>query len=68
MYKCEQEFDRLYGLGWQCIVGTNFGSFVTHCTGCFIYFCMGNLAMLLFKGASLDPDTCPLSPMETVQA
>lgn len=44
-----QEFDRSYGPGWQCIVGTDFGSFVTHHSGCFIYFGIGNLAILLFN-------------------
>ncbi|XP_010268852.1 PREDICTED: dynein light chain 1, cytoplasmic-like [Nelumbo nucifera] len=48
----KKEFDRLYGFGWQCIVGTDFGSFVTHFHGCFIYFCIGSLAFLLFKGAA----------------
>ncbi|KAK5834255.1 dynein light chain 1, cytoplasmic-like [Gossypium arboreum] len=45
----KKEFDKTYGEGWQCIVGTDFGSFVTHRSGCFIYFCIGNLAFLLFK-------------------
>ncbi|XP_039032490.1 dynein light chain 2, cytoplasmic-like [Hibiscus syriacus] len=49
----KKEFDRTYGGGWQCIVGTDFGSFVTHSSGCFIYFCVGNLAILLFKGSSV---------------
>ncbi|KAF8413991.1 hypothetical protein HHK36_001989 [Tetracentron sinense] len=48
----KKEFDRSYGGGWQCIVGTDFGSFVTHCNGCFIYFCIGSLAFLLFRGAA----------------
>ncbi|XP_030442488.1 dynein light chain 1, cytoplasmic [Syzygium oleosum] len=48
----KKEFDRTYGGGWQCIVGTDFGSFVTHCSGCFIYFCVGSLAILLFRGSS----------------
>ncbi|KAL6656765.1 hypothetical protein ACP70R_004545 [Stipagrostis hirtigluma subsp. patula] len=47
--KTAQEFDRSYGPGWQCIVGTDFGSFVTHRSGCFIYFDVGNLAILLFR-------------------
>ncbi|PIA34379.1 hypothetical protein AQUCO_03800174v1 [Aquilegia coerulea] len=51
----KKEFDRLYGPGWQCIVGTNFGSFVTHSHGCFIYFCIGSLAILLFRGTA-DPE------------
>ncbi|CAN1239243.1 Dynein light chain LC6, flagellar outer arm [Linum grandiflorum] len=50
------EFDRLYGGGWMCIVGTDFGSFVTHCSGCFIHFQIGSLAILLFRG-SAAPET-----------
>ncbi|KAI4388322.1 hypothetical protein MLD38_000660 [Melastoma candidum] len=49
----KKEFDRAYGPGWQCIVGTDFGSFVTHHYGCFIYFCVGSLAILLFKGSAI---------------
>ncbi|XP_054817239.1 dynein 8 kDa light chain, flagellar outer arm [Prosopis cineraria] len=48
----KKEFDRTHGPGWQCIVGTHFGSFVTHCSGCFIYFCIGSLAILLFRGSA----------------
>ncbi|XP_050219356.1 dynein light chain 1, cytoplasmic isoform X2 [Mercurialis annua] len=48
----KMEFDRTYGGGWQCIVGTNFGSFVTHCSGSFIYFQVGSLAILLFRGSA----------------
>ncbi|EYU19164.1 hypothetical protein ABFS82_13G177200 [Erythranthe guttata] len=48
----KKEFDRSYGAGWQCIVGTDFGSFVTHWCGCFIHFCIGSLAILLFRGST----------------
>ncbi|CAL1352767.1 unnamed protein product [Linum trigynum] len=48
----KKEFDRVYGPGWQCIVGTDFGSFVTHCFGCFIHFQIGSLAILLFRGSA----------------
>ncbi|WOL10376.1 dynein light chain 2, cytoplasmic [Canna indica] len=51
----EKEFDRSHGPGWQCIVGTDFGSFVTHLCGCFIYVSIRSLAILLFKGAA-DPE------------
>jgi hypothetical protein len=44
-----QEFDRVYGPAWHCIVGSSFGSFVTHSTGCFLYFSMEKLCILLFK-------------------
>ncbi|XP_078447689.1 dynein light chain type 1 family protein [Wolffia australiana] len=55
----KQEFDGAYGGGWQCIVGMDFGCFVTHQTGCFIYFGIGSLSILLFRG---NPSTSSLSP------
>ncbi|CAE6173861.1 unnamed protein product [Arabidopsis arenosa] len=51
----KKEFDSSYGSGWQCIVGTHFGSFVTHCSGCFIHFSVGSLTILLFKGSVGEP-------------
>lgn len=47
-----QEFYKLYGSGWQCVVGSNFGCFFTHKPGTFIYFALGTLNFLIFKGAS----------------
>jgi dynein light chain LC8-type len=47
----KKEFDTKHGPTWHCIVGRNFGSFVTHETKHFIYFYVGNLAILLFKTA-----------------
>ncbi|KAK4420687.1 Dynein light chain LC6, flagellar outer arm [Sesamum alatum] len=47
----KMEFDKIHGAGWQCVVGTDFGSFVTHCYGCFIHFCIGSLAIVLFRGS-----------------
>ncbi|KAK9715227.1 hypothetical protein RND81_06G151100 [Saponaria officinalis] len=29
----KKEFDKVYGPAWHCIVGSSFGSFVTHATG-----------------------------------
>ncbi|CAD8107105.1 unnamed protein product [Paramecium sonneborni] len=34
---------------WHCIVGRNFGSYVTHETKHYIYFYIGQLAIMLFK-------------------
>jgi dynein light chain LC8-type len=45
----KKEFDNKYGPTWHCIVGRNFGSYVTHETKHFIYFYLGQLAILLFK-------------------
>ncbi|CDP05850.1 unnamed protein product [Coffea canephora] len=64
----KKAFDRTHGPGWQCIVGTDFGSFVTHCCGCFIYFCIGSLAILLFRGSAV-PEAEPgqrVAPLEEV--
>ncbi|KAI8010294.1 Dynein light chain 2, cytoplasmic [Camellia lanceoleosa] len=64
-----QEFDKAYGGGWQCIVGTDFGSFVTHRYGCFIYFCIGSLAILLFRGsAAPEAEASQFASLETVKA
>ncbi|KAI4329584.1 hypothetical protein MLD38_027955 [Melastoma candidum] len=46
----KKEFDGVYGPAWHCIVGTSFGSFVTHSVGGFIYFAMDQkMYILLFK-------------------
>ncbi|KAM9181203.1 dynein light chain 1, cytoplasmic-like [Dugong dugon] len=45
----KKEFDRKYGPIWHCIVGRNFGSYVTHETKHFIYLYFGPVAILLFK-------------------
>nr|XP_020744381.1 dynein light chain 1, cytoplasmic-like [Odocoileus virginianus texanus] len=44
-----KEFDKKYNPTWHCIVGRNFGSYVTHETKHFIYFYLGQVAILLFK-------------------
>ncbi|XP_022732336.1 uncharacterized protein LOC111286568 [Durio zibethinus] len=48
-YNMKKEFDKIYGPSWHCIVGSDFGSFVTHSTGCFLYFSMEKLYFLIFK-------------------
>lgn len=46
----KKAFDGQYGPAWHCIVGTSFGSFVTHSVGGFMYFSMDQkLYVLLFK-------------------
>ncbi|KAL3366713.1 hypothetical protein AABB24_011432 [Solanum stoloniferum] len=46
----KKEFDEVYGPAWHCIVGTSFGSFVTHSIGGFMYFSMDHkIYVLLFK-------------------
>ncbi|XP_020520606.1 dynein light chain 1, cytoplasmic isoform X2 [Amborella trichopoda] len=42
-------FDNKYGPTWHCIVGRNFGSYVTHETNHFMYFYLDQKAILLFK-------------------
>ncbi|CAB54155.1 dynein light chain Dlc2 [Schizosaccharomyces pombe] len=45
----KREFDKKFSPTWHCIVGRNFGSFVTHESRHFIYFYLGTVAFLLFK-------------------
>jgi len=45
----KKDFDSKYGPTWHCVVGSNFGSYVTHETKHFIYFYLNKLAVLLFK-------------------
>ncbi|CAI4218570.1 unnamed protein product [Parascedosporium putredinis] len=45
----KRTFDERKGPTWHCIVGRNFGSFVTHETKHFLYFYLGHCAILLFK-------------------
>jgi dynein light chain LC8-type len=45
----KEEFDKMLKPAWQCIVGNRFGSFITHAQGTFVYFMVGELAILLFR-------------------
>ncbi|TGZ55972.1 hypothetical protein CRM22_010234 [Opisthorchis felineus] len=45
----KKEFDKQYGPPWHCIVGRNYGSYVTHEVNHFIYFYSGQTAILLFR-------------------
>ncbi|KAI3720144.1 hypothetical protein L6452_21055 [Arctium lappa] len=47
----KKEFDTSYGPAWHCIVGTSFGSYVTHSLGGFLYFSINKVYVLLFKTA-----------------
>ena len=48
----KKEFDAAYGGVWHCVVGRNFGSFVVHDTGGFVYFYLGPIAVLLFRSGT----------------
>ncbi|KVI05427.1 dynein light chain 1, cytoplasmic [Cynara cardunculus var. scolymus] len=54
----KKEFDGLYGPAWHCIVGTSFGSYVTHSSGGFVYFSIDKVHVLLFK-TTVEPMHCP---------
>ncbi|RDX71365.1 Dynein light chain, cytoplasmic [Mucuna pruriens] len=47
----KKEFDSSYGPAWHCIVGSSFGSYVTHSLGGFLYFSIDKVYILLFKTA-----------------
>ena len=48
----KREFERKHKGIWHCIVGKNFGSYVTHETKSYIYFYVGQVAVLLWKSVS----------------
>ncbi|ETO30131.1 outer dynein arm light chain 8 [Reticulomyxa filosa] len=48
----KKEFDKKHNPTWHCIVGRNFGSYVTHETKHFIYFYLGQVAK---KQQTSDP-------------
>ena len=50
----KKKFDKKYNPTWHCIVGRNFGSYVTHETKNFIYFYVGQVAILLFKSEQIS--------------
>lgn len=47
----KKEFDISFGPAWHCIVGTSFGSYVTHSLGGFLYFSIDKVYILLFRTA-----------------
>ena len=49
----KKEFDQTFAKNWHCIVGRNFGSYVTHQERHFIYFFLGQIGILLFKTGDL---------------
>merc|ERR1712227_175071 len=53
----KKEFDKKYNPTWHCIVGRNFGSYVTHETKHFIYFygSSGGAALQVGLGWNIEP-------------
>ncbi len=45
----KREFDKKFGGTWHCIIGNSFGAWVTYEKNCYIYFYIGQWAILLFK-------------------
>lgn len=47
----KREFDKKHGPTWQVIVGRHFGADVIHESKHFMYFYLGQLAVLLWKAS-----------------
>ena len=47
----KKKFDAQWGPHWHVIIGKNFGSFVTHETERFLYFYVGDKAVMVFKSS-----------------
>lgn len=50
-HELKTQLDTEFGSTWHVVVGKNFGSFVTHEQGNFMYCYRGAFAVLLFKTA-----------------
>lgn len=50
-FQIKKEFDKKHGPTWQVIVGRQFGADVIHESKHFIYFYLGQLAILLWKAS-----------------
>ncbi len=48
----KKNFEEKYESVWHCIVGRNFGGFVTHEVDCYIYFYIGQKGFLIFSTPS----------------
>ncbi len=35
--RIREDFDKLHGTSWNCVVGKDFGSLVTHCTKTYVF-------------------------------
>jgi len=45
----KKEFDKKYHNNWHCIVGRGFGSYVAHKAHSFVYFFLGEVAVMLWS-------------------
>ena len=61
----KKEFDKKYNPTWHCIVGRNFGSYVTHETRHFIYFYLGQVLIFFVKSTVCLLLLCEISFMFT---
>ena len=48
----KKNFEEKYESVWHCIVGRNFGGYVTHEVGRYIYFYIGQKGFLIFSTTS----------------
>ncbi|CAL5192220.1 unnamed protein product [Lathyrus oleraceus] len=48
-YFIKQKLDETYGPAWNCVVGNDFGSCITHLCGSFIFFRVEMMEFLIFK-------------------
>ncbi|CAI2384638.1 unnamed protein product [Moneuplotes crassus] len=48
-YHIKKYFDENYSPNWHCVVGKSFASYVTYSSKHYIFFYIGQLAILLYK-------------------
>jgi dynein light chain LC8-type len=45
----KKELDKRFSLSWHVVVGSNFGSFVSHEEKTFCHYYLGDMGFLVFK-------------------
>ncbi|KAF6775783.1 hypothetical protein AHF37_04697 [Paragonimus kellicotti] len=48
----KQEFDKMHGRAWHCVVGRDFHSFISYEKGTFLDVACGDYNFILFKSGS----------------
>lgn len=63
----KRELDRKYGSTWHCIVGRQFGSYVSHDDKNYLYFFIGDVGFLVWATNSQPSKVVSLGPKTTAE-
>uniref|UniRef100_A0A915EJB5 Dynein light chain n=1 Tax=Ditylenchus dipsaci TaxID=166011 RepID=A0A915EJB5_9BILA len=73
----KQEFDKVHGKQWHCVLGQHFGCYVSHHLAQFTYFYVNSIAVMLYRTTDIanvcgktpkDLSTVSILPVQTNNA